>query len=201
MRFEAFNKHINVSRETFDKLSAFCDLVQKWQKTIRLVSDSNPDILWQRHILDSAQLIPIIESLPHQRIVDLGSGAGFPGMILAINGYSVTCVESDQRKAVFLQEAARILECECEVRAERIENIQIKQPDIITSRALASLAQLLDLSHDFLWENVTCLFHKGENYAREIEEAQKTWAFNITMHPSIIERKSLILQLNNVRKS
>lgn len=132
-----------VSRETLDRLTCFADLLVRWTAKINLISPGDVPHLWERHILDSLQLVPLIER--GTRVTDLGSGGGFPGLILAIAADAdVTLVESDRRKATFLREASRATGCcRTTVVNQRIEAASVQPAPVVTARALANLSQLL----------------------------------------------------------
>jgi len=133
-----------VSRETRERLNTYAELLRKWQRSINLVGPKTLDDLWNRHFVDSAQLLPLIP--PTARVlVDFGSGAGFPGLVLAILGMAeVHLIESDQRKATFLREVARATGTPVTVHAKRIEQVTPFPADIVSARALAPLGDLLD---------------------------------------------------------
>lgn len=192
---------LNVSRETLDKLTIYAELLTKWQKKINLVSNTTIENLWERHFLDSAQVYP---HLPAQAeiLVDIGCGAGFPGMVLAIMGIpDVHLVDSDSRKMAFVREVARATETPVTFHNKRIEQLsQQNFADVVTSRALASLDMLLGFADRLKKPTGTCLFLKGRKAEEEIEQAQRTWSFDYQTQKSlsdadghllIIERMSL----------
>ena len=151
---EAFREITGVSRETLARFESYAALLKKWNPRINLVAESTLADLWRRHFLDSAQLQALLPPAPENRpleIVDLGSGAGFPGLVLAILGAgTVTLLESDQRKTTFLREAARLTNTEIIVINQRIEAISAIPADVVTARALAPLPRLLSLAAPFL---------------------------------------------------
>ena len=162
-----------VSRETVDRLIAFESLFRKWSSAINLASASTLVDLWNRHILDSAQIFPLAPHAKHW--IDLGSGGGFPGIVTACflaesDGASIDLVESAGKKAAFLRTAAGHLSVPARVHAARIESMWTKlpTPDIVTARALASLDQLFVLAEPWLTKGATALFQKGRDYVREI---------------------------------
>ena len=139
---EQFFQGENVSRETFLRMKAYVDLLLTWNKRINLISKSTEPEIWKRHILDSAQLYPLIPR-DCSSLMDFGSGAGFPGLVLAIMGVrGVRLVESDARKCAFMREAARITQTEAQVLNQRVESIPPIAVDVITARALAPMADL-----------------------------------------------------------
>ncbi len=202
--FELLNEHIYVSHGTFERLKLYHDLLLKWQPKINLVSNDTIDDSWSRHFLDSLQLVKYIDD-KEKIIADLGAGAGFPGMALAIMGYkNIHLIESDSRKTAFLKEVARITETKITIHNCRIEEAKIGDVDIVISRACASLDKLLQLSEHILSENISrgtiCLFHKGKNYSIENEDALKNWQYDLAVTPSIAGLQSVILKLSKVRK-
>lgn len=205
---EAFAATFGVSRETIDLLGTYETLLRKWQTTINLVAPSTLDSIWHRHFADSAQLLNFAP-LAARSWLDLGSGAGFPGLVLAIllreknPAARMTLVESDTRKAAFLREVARQTGTVVDIYAGRIENLstQAKVPraDVITARALASLTKLLELSRPFFGPTTKALFLKGAACASEIEEAKAIFRFDCEQHPSITESDARIAVVANVR--
>lgn len=191
----------NVSRETFLALNQFSDLLLKWNNKINLVSKKiTPQELWERHILDSAQLIKYLPE--HKcRIVDFGSGAGFPALIIAIvGGHEVTVVESDQRKCAFMQEAAVQLKLSIKIINSRIEDVRDIHCDIITARALAPLTKLMEYSENILQENNFMLFLKGQNVVEEIKEASISWDFRHELFPSALNDEGKVIKISNLRR-
>ncbi|UDL87411.1 16S rRNA (guanine(527)-N(7))-methyltransferase RsmG [Mesorhizobium sp. PAMC28654] len=193
-----------VSRETFDRLVAFEEMFQKWNRRINLVAPSTLGHVWERHILDSAQLARI-EPLA-TRWVDLGSGGGFPGLILAFllaerDGASIDLVESNRKKASFLQSVVGQFNLPARVVARRIDDSyeHVAAPQIVTARALASLSSLLDLSAPWLTTGTRGLFHKGRDYRAEVEESAHRWAFDLVEHPSMTDPLGVILELSDLR--
>ena len=197
---EAFLKDTSVSRETLARLVAYADLLALWNKKINLVGRSTEPEVWQRHMLDSAQLFPLIPSGTHT-VVDMGSGAGFPGLVLAIMGIpKMHLVESDQRKCAFLREAARITQAPVTVHAKRIEELDAFPVEVITARALAPVADLLAWSERFITEKTTCIFPKGQNVEVELTDAHKRWRITVDQRPSRTDSRGTILSINEVRR-
>src|SRR5882724_3730404 len=159
---EAFAAQAGVSRETLTKLERLTELLLKWQRAINLVAANSLQDVWRRHILDSAQLYPLLP--PDTRsLIDIGSGAGFPGLVLAAMGVpDVHSVESDQRKCAFQREAARVAGLSVTIHAQRVESLPKMQADAIISRACADLPQLLDYAYPFMSPSSRCLFLKGQ---------------------------------------
>jgi len=203
---EDFARLQNVSRETLARLEAFVALLAKWQKAVNLVSRGDIEALWERHILDSAQLLDLLPLPPRGRdrvIADLGSGAGFPGLVLAIMGAGeVHLFESDARKCAFLAEAVRITKAPAAVHNLRIESIPERLPgfkaDIVVARALAPLAKLIEYAVPLIEKSGVCLFLKGENIASELTAAKKLWNMRIEQLPSRTRRGGIILRIEDL---
>jgi len=190
---------LNVSRETIEKFQAYLTLLEKWQRRINLVSNSTLTEAWQRHILDSGQLAA---HYPPQtkHILDVGSGAGFPGLVLAImGGVTVDLVESDQRKAVFLSTVIRELGLPAKVHNQRIETMPNLRPDVITARALASVPKLLNLIEIQLHPECACLFLKGASVEDELTNLQSYSTMVATTYPSLSGSTGVVLELKNPR--
>ncbi len=188
----------DVSRETSERLEVFADLLLRWNARINLISRADVPNLRSRHIADSVQLAGLMPT-DVQRAIDLGSGAGFPGLVLAIvTGVTFDLVESDQRKAAFLREAIRATGARAQVHAARIEMVKLAPAALVTARALAPLAALLGLAVPLLEKNGVCLFPKGENAEQEIVEAESAWTMRIERHISRTDRSGVILRLSEV---
>ncbi len=194
----------SVSRETFDRLVAFEEMFQKWNRSINLVAPSTLGQVWERHILDSAQLARIEPQAT--RWVDLGSGGGFPGLVMAFllaerDGASIDLVESNRKKASFLQSVVGQFNLPARVVARRIDDSHalVAAPQIVTARALASLSTLLDLSAPWLTTGTRGLFHKGRDYRAEVEESAHRWSFDLVEHPSMTDPHGVILELSGLR--
>jgi 16S rRNA (guanine527-N7)-methyltransferase len=197
---EGFAELVPVSRETLLRLEAYADLLTRWSARINLVGhDTLPD-LWRRHILDSAQLLHFIPGSARS-LIDLGSGAGLPGLVLAILGVSgVDLVEADSRKAAFLREAARITGAEPTIRPCRIQAVPPHTVDVVTARACAPLDRLLDLAAPFLAPDSLCLFPKGERFNEELTLARKAWTMNVSVEQSLSDRRGVVLRLQQVAR-
>ncbi len=184
-----------VSRETCDKLQHYASLLAKWQKTINLVSQASLKHAWQRHFLDSLQLLPLLGNA--RTLVDLGSGGGFPGLVLAAaNDAETHLVESDQRKAAFLRTVKRDLALtHITIHAERIENAMLPTPDVITARALAPLQRLHELSERIRGPKTQMLFLKGKILDQELTESQKFWHIAFRTIPSATDSQGRILHI------
>jgi 16S rRNA (guanine527-N7)-methyltransferase len=194
---------VDVSRETSERLAALRDLVLKWNRRINLVAHGSEADLWVRHIVDSAQLWPLRQ--PAARTwVDLGSGAGFPGLVVAALAATdapdlrMTLVESDGRKAAFLGEAARVLGLVVTVRAERIEALPPLRADVVSARALAPLSRLLGHLAKHRAPDGIGLFPKGETVHKEIEDAAARWRFQHRIHRSVTSSGAAIVEVGAV---
>ena len=188
---------LNVSRETIDKFQVYLILLEKWQRRINLVSNSTLADAWQRHILDSGQLAAYYP--PQTRhILDVGSGAGFPGLVLAImGGVMVDLVESDQRKAVFLSTVVRELGLSAKVHSQRIETMPNLCADVITARALAPLPKLLNLIETQISLECVCLFLKGASVEDELTNLQSYSTMICETHPSLSGSTGVVLEMKN----
>ena len=190
---------LHVSRETIDKFQLYLTLLEKWQRRINLVSNSTLADAWQRHILDSGQLAAYYPPQPLQ-ILDVGSGAGFPGLVLAImGGVTVDLVESNQRKAVFLSTVIRELGLPAKVHNQRIEQMPNLRPDVITARALAPVPKLLNLIETQMSAECVCLFLKGASVEDELTNLQSYSTMVATTHPSLSGSTGVVLELKNSR--
>jgi 16S rRNA (guanine527-N7)-methyltransferase len=188
-----------VSRETITKMEIYETLLRKWQKTINLISSSTMDDAASRHFFDSAQLFQHIPDV-NISLADMGSGAGFPGLVLAILGVKdVHLIESDARKAVFLREVSRETGTPVIVHNSRVENTDLPKIDVVTARALAPLGDLLGLTSNFLTgEGFYGLFLKGAQSQEEIEKAQKKWEFSVEIYPSVTDSSGKIIKVSDL---
>jgi 16S rRNA (guanine527-N7)-methyltransferase len=187
-----------VSRETLARLESYVDLLTAWNRRINLVGPRTIGDIWRRHILDSAQLFPLIPQTA-RRLVDFGSGAGLPGLILAIMGVpEVHLVESDQRKVAFLREAARVTGANVVLHPQRAEKLPGFAADVVTARALAPLPDLLNLASKFIVSPSILLFLKGQSAQDELTQARKEWKMQATLHPSMSDPSGTILRLEQV---
>lgn len=197
---------VNVSRETFAALKDYEALVRRWTPAINLVSKNTVQDLWERHIADSAQVFLACDSSKARSWVDLGSGGGFPGLVVAIlakeltPALRVTLVESDLRKATFLRQAAQSLSLDLHVLSSRIESLAPQNADILSARALASLCDLLSYASKHLRAGGTAVFPKGARYAEELAEARKSWSFDVNTLPSLSDDSAAILVIRNIHR-
>ncbi|MBF0375421.1 MAG: 16S rRNA (guanine(527)-N(7))-methyltransferase RsmG [Alphaproteobacteria bacterium] len=196
---QGFQAATGVSRETLGRLEAYAALLVKWQARINLVGPATLPDLWRRHMLDSAQLFPLLPG--GGPIVDLGSGAGFPGLVLAALGAAdVHLIESDSRKCAFLREAARVMGVSVTVHNGRIESAPGFPAAAVTARALAPLARLLDWAERFVAPGTRCLFLKGQGFEDELTEARKAWSITFEGVASRSDPSGIILLLNEVKR-
>lgn len=196
-----FARISGVSRETLDRLAAYVELLGQWNRRINLVGANTMGDVWRRHVLDCAQLYKL---LPRQTrvVVDLGSGAGLPGLVLAAMGIAeMHLVESDLRKAAFLREAARIMDVPVTLHPERIERVAGFAADAITARACASLSQLIDFSEKFVVPRTVCLFLKGETAGEELAAAQPGWTMTAESIASLSDPSGMIVKLSGIRRA
>lgn len=197
----AFQEATGVSRETLDRLTAYETVLRKWQPRINLVGPSTLPDLWRRHFLDSAQLFPLLPEATRV-LVDLGSGAGFPGLVLAILGVpEVHLVESDARKAAFLREAARVAGVTVTVHNKRIETVTGILADVVTARALAPLADLLEWSFPFLGASGSALFLKGQALDDEVTLAAQRWTLRTERFDSRSDPTGTILRVTGLDRA
>lgn len=194
-----------VSRETFQDLQQFLEMFRQWAARINLVAPSTLPDLWERHVLDSAQLARL---KPDALLwTDLGSGGGFPGLILAFllrerSGSSIRLVESNRKKSGFLQAAIGRFSLPAKVFSVRIEDAPplIGRSHVVTARALAELPLLLELAAPWLQDGATGLFHKGRDYRQEVQESINHWEFDLLEHRSKVDDESIVLEINALRR-
>lgn len=195
---EAIQARLGISDDRLAALTVFVDLLEKWQRRINLVAPATVPDVWNRHVLDSAQLWPLIEPLPGP-VLDLGSGAGFPGLVLAILGRDdVVLVESDTRKAAFLREAARLAGAQVTVEACRIESLHPIRAGIVTSRALATVDRILHYAQSYSDESTVYFLLKGGRADAELTTAESDWRMRVQKIPSITDERGVVLRLEGV---
>ena len=197
----------HVSRETSNLLKVYQALLHKWQKAVNLVAPSTIDISWERHFEDSLQIFPIVSretSSGKKTLYDLGSGAGFPGLVLAITcpQLSVTLIESDQKKCAFLSTVSHETKTAIGIENCRIESAvqSLPAPDIVTARALATLPDLLNYIRPWVEKkgDILCIFPKGANWAAEVEAGQKIANFTLEDVPSKTDPAARLLVLRGI---
>ncbi len=197
-----FAAEFNVSRETMARLEAYDACLLDWSARHNLIARSTMADRWDRHFRDSAQLHPLIPK-DARSLVDLGSGAGFPGLVLAAMGASdlqVTLVESIGKKAAFLAAAAKAMALSnVRVVPARIESLKVKKPDVITARALANLGTLCGHAYEIGGETALCIFPKGQYVEVELTEAAKYWHMSIERRASLTSPGSTILMIEKLR--
>jgi 16S rRNA (guanine527-N7)-methyltransferase len=197
---EGFAEIIPVSRETLARLEAYAELLTRWSVRINLIGRDTIADLWRRHILDSAQLRRLVPARARS-MIDLGSGAGLPGLVLAVLGVpGVELVEADSRKSAFLREAVRITEADAMIRPCRIEAVPRHPVDVVTARACAPLDRLLGLAEAFLAPDSVCLFLKGERIEEELTVARKNWTMAMSISQSRSDPRGAILRLQQVAR-
>lgn len=191
---------LNVSRETIEKLQLYQKSLQKWNGHINLISRDSVKDSWQRHVVDSSQLFPMVQE-DAKSLVDLGSGAGFPGLVTAIIAQEqrptlkVTMVEADQRKCTFLRTILRETNTDAEVVVARIEELPGMKADVLSARALAPLDKLFKYAKKHRKLGGSCLFLKGETWLKEVEEARRLWTFDLIAHKSVTDPRAAILEI------
>lgn len=202
-----FETELDVSRETMSRLELYADLVVKWQPRINIVGASTTEDVWARHLQDSAQIWPHLAEIAQKeetKIVDFGSGAGFPGIVLSILGAShVTMMESVTKKTVFLMEACRVCGCLAKTRIarERIEAAKPENADIITARAFAPLPKLLEMGQRHLKSGGKYVLLKGRAYEAELADARDAgWKFSVTTFPGIVDPDGVVMILEGVER-
>ena len=203
---ERFASRFNVSRETIERLMVYEALLKQWQKGVNLVAPNTLAHVWQRHFADSAQLL--VHAPGSSKWLDLGSGAGFPGLVIAIctanrEDSRVHIVESNARKCAFCQEVVRETGCSVEIHHARIESLagsdRFNGVEIITARALAPLGQLFKMVSPFFHPGAQCLFQKGRQAADELVQAEKDWIFEAELHQSVTDADARIVQVKQLQ--
>lgn len=198
--FEEFH----VSRETRTRIETYVDLLLTWQRRINLIGPATANAVWQRHIADSLQLLALMPT-GTRTIAELGSGAGIPGLVLAIaGGFKAHLYESNGKKAAFLREAARQTRTQAIVHVVRLETLR-NEPDLpdvqcVVARALAPLPLLLDYAEPFLSRGAVGLFHKGQDVDAELTEAAKCWKMEYRKHPSRCDPRGVILEIHEAMR-
>ena len=193
---------LDVSRETLTRLERFAAEFQKWNQRINLAAASTIDDIWSRHILDSAQILPLGGNA--LRWLDLGSGGGFPGAVLGVmlkerEGARIDLVESHAKKCAFLTTVLGGMGAPARVHSSRIEDVAVEGVVVVTARALAPLGLLLRLSQPWLSKGARGLFHKGRDYRAEIAQASADWQFDLVEHRSVVDAESIILEISGLR--
>ncbi|HEU0094874.1 MAG TPA: 16S rRNA (guanine(527)-N(7))-methyltransferase RsmG [Rhizomicrobium sp.] len=196
---EEFAAKTGVSRETLTRLQAYADILADWNALHNLVAKSTLPDLWHRHLWDSAQLAPLIPA-DARTLADLGSGAGFPGLVLAAmrQDLSVSLHEATTKKCAFLRAAAERMDLHVIIENARMENLPHRPFDVVTARACAPLPQLLEYAHSFVGPNSVCLFLKGQNVGAELTEAHKYWNIKVSQVPSQTDPSAAIVEVREL---
>lgn len=190
--------NLNVSREVTHALLNYQNLLLKWNKAINLISRNSEKDIWERHILDSLQLLKYIDF--SDIIIDIGSGGGFPGIVLSICGVKNTVlIESDKKKSVFLAQASKLSSNKIIIVDERIDEKFNMNCDILTARGFSSVTNILGVTEGIKIQKKMLLL-KGKNYEKEIIEAQKHWVFDFNLHNSITSQEGKIVEIFNIKK-
>ena len=202
---ENFRGEMNVSHETLDRLNIFAALLERWQAKMNLVGPGSMDEMWRRHFFDSAQLLPLVRAAhpDNENLLwlDLGSGAGFPGLVLAIlSAGEMHLVESNGRKCTFLRQVIRETDATAVVHNTRIEDLPAMKPDVITSRALADVENTLELAENFLCADTEIWLHKGQHIEKELTRATISWIMQVEKHPSRSDPSGTILCLKGIQR-
>jgi len=197
-----FQEALGISDTLLQRFVLYGEKLEKWQRKINLVSPATLPDLWHRHFLDSAQLDSLI-SKNSKTLLDIGSGAGFPGLVLALlrsagGGPTVHLVEANQRKATFLAEVNRETEAGAVIHKRRIESIHELKADVITARACAPMTKLLPMISPILKQDGCCLLLKGENAQEELTESQKKWKMKVEKIPSQTNDSGVILNISDL---
>ena len=200
---EGFQDITGVGDDTLERLKAYTALLEKWQRTVNLIGRGSLTDVWRRHLLDSAQLGPLLPP-GIKNIVDIGSGAGFPGLVLAITAATalkdaeVHLVESNERKCAFLREVNRATDAGAIIHHSRIEDLSDLMADVVVSRAVASLQQLLQYANPVLKKGGQCFFLKGKKWRYELTQAQKKWIINDSAIQSLSDSSGMVLKLEAI---
>jgi len=204
---DTFARAFGLSEMQMERLKAYAELLQRWQRAVNLVAPDSLPALWSRHFADSAQLVPLIAD---SRIcLDFGSGAGFPGLVCAVlmadrADMAIHLVESNARKCAFLREVARQTGTSVEIHNARIEDVasrgRVADVDVVMARAVAPLDRLIVCAEPYMSAGAFGLFPKGRRAAQEVAEAQRVWRFQMQMHASITDPEGRIMEVRGVRR-
>lgn len=202
---ENVRSQLDVSRETLGRLEILAELLEKWNSKINLVSPSTVKDLWTRHILDSAQIFKLADQNTGKWL-DIGSGGGFPGLVIAIlnmeidTPWDMTMMESDIRKCTFLRTVLRETGASAKVITGRIEKASPEGADVISARALADLDKLFEFSDRHLKPTGQALFPKGVNWKKEVQAAEKSWSFSSEVIKSETQEGAVILKVRDIAR-
>ncbi len=197
-----FFEKVNVPRETMENIRTYAILLKKWQKRLNLVGETTIPDLWLRHFYDSYQLKAQFDMSKSEnlRILDIGSGAGFPGLLLSMLGLGeFHMVESNGKKCTFMRQVIRETSCNAIIHNERAEMMMPFPVDYIISRACASLEKLFDLGRNFIRDDTVCLFLKGQSAEQEIAEAMLKWDFEVEKFTSVAQETGMILKASHIK--
>jgi len=198
-KHDEFLKHFPISRETFQALELYEAMLREWNQKFNLIGNSTLPEIWTRHFLDSAQIMSYIPE-ETQSLADMGSGAGFPGIVLSILGVpEVHLIESVGKKAVFLYEIVKALDLNVAVHQGRVEDMHNFKADIITARALKPLPELIKLANPLMHKGSFGIFLKGKNVLEELTESAQSWTFDFAKSPSISDPSGSVLIIKNLR--
>jgi 16S rRNA (guanine527-N7)-methyltransferase len=188
------------SRETKDRIGTYVDLLLRWNRTINLISRGDEPVIRERHIADALALLPLLPA-DFSHAIDFGSGAGLPGLVLAIaTGKPFDLVEADQRKAAFLREVARATHARATVHAARIETLTLAPAPLITARAVAPLPTLLRWAERLLAPGGVCIFPKGRSAAAELTAAAAQWHMHVERFGSPTDPLATILRISEISR-
>jgi 16S rRNA (guanine527-N7)-methyltransferase len=199
-----FQNKFDVSRETMDRLECYEVLIQKWNPKINLIASSTLSEIWNRHFLDSGQLVPFAPT--SGTWLDLGSGGGFPALVIAsmtkdtCPELSFTLVESDTRKAVFLRAVIRELGLNANVLSDRIEKTSPQNVGVVSARALGPLSKLIEYAEIHLNQDGIALFPKGSSHKSELEQALECWSFHVQTISSVTDQSAAIFAIKDIRR-
>ena len=205
MKKNLFLRSLSVSRETINSLCEYESLLSKWNSKINLISKNTCSDIWSRHFLDSGQIIKHVDA-SRKRWVDVGSGAGFPGLVVALllRDRKIDCelilVEKSSKKVFFLNEVIRKLDLNVKVINDDIRAIDPLKADILTARAFSELNNLIQISHIHRKDSGICLFLKGENYRLELDKTLNYWFFDYDVFDSLSHSSGKIIRVKNIFK-
>jgi 16S rRNA (guanine(527)-N(7))-methyltransferase RsmG len=199
--FKLTEKHFpNVSRETIEKLNVYLELILKWNQKINLISRrATKEEVVSRHLLDALQLINLLPS-KEALITDLGSGAGIPGLVLAIAGYKCKLVEINQKKSAFIQEVISKLRLEAEVLNMDFTKLNGYKTDYVVSRAVTNVEELVDAAKNIITPESNFILLKGANQISEVEDIKKQWSFKLQVHQNTFNTNGIIIQISNLKE-
>lgn len=198
---EDFQTATGVSRETLERLEVYSSILIEWQRRFNLIGPGTVDAIWHRHFLDSAQLNKLCGP-GSSRLVDLGSGAGFPGMVLALMGIGgVELIESNGKKCLFLEQVSMSTNTRVKITKVRFDEVsRPNRADVVTARAVAPLARLLRDVIRWVKPEGVALLHRGSRFESELAEAARFWEFQVVRHQSITNPAGAILEISRIRR-